>query len=80
MATVIKNPIREATKIVLGDIDLLNFNGLASKTGIPIATLYRHKKDIGALSAERFARICHVRRLSDEDIVKAIRMLAREVV
>ena len=80
MSTVIKNPIKEVNKIVLGDIDLLNFNGLASKTGIPIATLYRHKKDVGALSAERFAKICRARNLSDADIVKAIRMLAREVV
>lgn len=77
--SIIKNPTREATKIVLGDIDLLNFNGLALKTGIPIATLYRHQKDVGALSAERFAKICKARDLSDDAIVTAVRILAREV-
>lgn len=80
MASIIKNPTSEATKIVFGDIELLNIHALSKKTGIPSSTLYRNNFDVGLLSAERFAKICKARGLSDADIIKAVRLMAKDVI
>ena len=81
--SIIKNPATEATKIIVGDPELLNLAVVSRKTDIPKQTLVRAIRinyDIGELTVKRFSRLCETLGATDAEIVSAVRLLQKGVI
>lgn len=75
--SILKNPYEDASRIVFGERGERNMKFVAQRAHIPHSTCLDYQNHIEKMPLERFAVVCEANRLSDEEIISAVKMFYR---